>query len=104
MTKTIGNTERGGFLYFAALILFWALSIIWREVLSVIKVSETANFAVTSLFSVASFSFFTVIYAKNGGKILCLRKFSPMYLFPALMLAFGMILGLGFLNSLVASV
>ena len=104
MTNAIGNAKRGGFLYFAALILFWALSFIGREILSVFEVSETASFAVSSLFSVAAFVFFTVMYVKNGGEIACVRKFSPVYLAPSLLLAAGMLLGLGFLNSLVAEI
>lgn len=102
MTKNIGQIERGGFLYFAALILFLALSVIGHVILSLIAPSDTARFAVSSLYSVAAFAFFTVIYNKNGGKIRFFRKFKPTYCIAALMLAAGMLLGLGFLNLLVA--
>ena len=102
MTKTVGNAKRGGFLYFAALILYLSLSLIGQEILQVLYASETVKYAVGSLFSVSAFAFFTVMYVKNGGEFSGLRKFSPVYLLPAFLLAAGMLLGLGFLNSLVA--
>lgn len=96
------GTKRGGFIYTATLLLFLAISLTGRMILSALKCSDTVFYAVSSLFSVTAFALAVFLYVKKGGKSLLLSKFSPIYAVPAFLLAIGMFLGLGFVNILVA--
>ena len=102
MGETISNAKRGGFIYAATLLLFLAVFLIGREILSVLRVSDTAFYAVNSLYSVAAFLFAAIFYARAISKKTYTLKFNPFYVIPSFLLAAGMLCGAGFLNSLIA--
>lgn len=92
----------GGYFYTATLLLFLVLSIACRFLMDALQADKTVSQAVISVLSATIFIVLSLLYAKKDVKKLKIQSFSPIYLVPALMLAFGMLLGLGFLNSLVA--
>ena len=96
------NAKRGGFIYSATLLLFLAVSLIGQIALELAMSKGTVFFAVNSLFSVFAFAVSITVYSKNNVKILNLHKCSYVYVLPVFALALGMLLGLGFLNSVVA--
>ena len=79
-----------------------AASLVVKSVLAVFHASETVFCAASASVSAAAFVFAAGFYAKKRGGILYLRKFSPVYVLPSVLLAAGMFLGLGFLNGLIA--
>lgn len=102
MTENFNGAKSGGFIYTATLILFLIISLVGRTVLTVLNISDTAFYAVSSLFSVSAFLCAACFYVRfNRGKRF-FTKFEPVYVVPSVLLAAGMFLGLGFLNSLVA--
>ena len=102
MTENFNGAKSGGFIYTATFILFLIISFVGKTVLTAFSVSDTAYYAVSSLFSVSAFLCAVCFYARfNRGKRF-FTKFAPVYIVPSLLLAAGMFLGLGFLNSLVA--
>lgn len=97
------NSIRGGCFYTATLLLFLVVSLFGRLLLDALQADKTVLYAVLSALSASVFIVASLFYVKKDVKLLKIKSFSPIYLFPALMLAFGMFLGLGFLNMLVAS-
>lgn len=102
MNNYLNGAKRGGLIYTATLLLFLAVSLIGRTVLVALKISDTLFYVLSSLFSVIAFTCATFLYVKKGNKPLLFKKFSPVYIVPSLLLAFGMLFGLGFLNLFVA--
>ncbi len=103
MNSDLKGAKRGGLIYTATLLLFLAVSLIGRTVLAALKISDTLFYVFSSLFSVVAFIGATVLYVKRGNKLSLFKKFQPIYIVPSVLLAVGMLLGLGFINSLVAS-
>ena len=102
MTENFNNAKSGGFIYTVTLILFLIISLVGRTVLTALNVSDTAYYAVSSLFSVSAFLCAACFYARFNREKRFFTKFAPVYVVPSVLLAAGMFLGLGFLNSLVA--
>lgn len=102
MTENFNGAKSGGFIYTATFILFLIISFVGKTVLTAFSVSDTAYYAVSSLFSVSAFLCAVCFYARfNRGKRF-FTKFAPVYVVPSFLFAAGMFLGLGFLNELVA--
>ncbi|MBR0189695.1 MAG: CPBP family intramembrane metalloprotease [Clostridia bacterium] len=102
MTENFKGAKSGGFIYTATLILFLIISLVGRAVLTAFHLSDTAYYAVSSLFSVSAFLCAACFYVRFNRDKRFFVKFKPLYVLPSLLLAAGMLLGLGFLNSLVA--
>lgn len=102
MTENFSGAKSGGFIYTATFILFLIISLVGRTVLTALNISDTAYYAVSSLFSVSAFLCAACFYARFNREKRFFTKFEPVYLVPSVLLAAGMLLGLGFLNSLVA--
>ena len=104
MESTFKSAKRGGFIYTATLLLFLAVSVLGQWVLKLAGATETVYFAVSSLFSVSVLAAAAFFSTRGKPKMPYIGKFSYKFIVPALLLAFGMFLGLGFLNLLVAKV
>lgn len=102
MTENFNNAKSGGFIYTVTLVLFLIISLVGRTVLTAFNISDTAYYAVSSLFSVSAFLCAACFYARFNREKRFFTKFEPVYVVPSVLLAAGMFLGLGFLNSLVA--
>ena len=102
MTENFKGAKSGGFIYTVTLILFLIISLVGRAVLTAFHLSDTAYYAVSSLFSVSAFLCAACFYVRFNRDKRFFVKFKPLYVLPPLLLAAGMLLGLGFLNSLVA--
>ena len=102
MTENFNGAKSGGFIYTVTLILFLIISLVGRTVLTALNVSDTAYYAVSSLFSVSAFLCAACFYARFNREKRFFTKFASVYVVPSVLLAAGMFLGLGFLNSLVA--
>lgn len=101
MENTFKSAKRGGFIYTATLLLFLAVSVLGQWVLNLAGATGTIYYAVSSLFSVSVLAAAVFLSASGKPKLPYMRKFSYKFIVPALLLAFGMFLGLGFLNLLV---
>ena len=102
MENTFKGAKRGGFIYTATLLLYLAVAFVGRLILNTVGAEGTLLYAVSSLFSVSVLAVATFLSADKTRKLPYFGKFSYKFVAPALLLAFGMFLGLGFLNSLVA--
>lgn len=102
MVENFNGAKSGGFIYTATLLLFLVIALIGRAVLNAFNVSDTVYYAVNSLFSVSAFLCAACFFARFNGINRFFTKFAPVYLVSSVLLAAGMFLGLGFLNSLVA--
>lgn len=102
MENTLNGAKRGGFIYTATLLLFLAVSLLGQWILQLTGATETVYFAVSSLFSVSVLSVAVLFSTRGKPKMPYIGKFSYKFIAPALLLAFGMLFGLGFLNLLVA--
>lgn len=96
----------GGLAFFSFITLYIILSFVGQAVLSVLNLSSTADIAVGALFSVICMQ--VVLWASGKFRkekfiyTAKVKKFDPAYLIPALLLSFGMLFGLGFVNYLVS--
>lgn len=102
MGNTFKSAKRGGFIYTATLLLFLAVSVLGQWVLKLVGATGTVYFAVSSLFSVSVLAAAVFFSTRGKPKMPYVYKFSYKFIAPALLLAFGMFLGFGFLNLLVA--
>nr|MBO4517403.1 CPBP family intramembrane metalloprotease [Clostridia bacterium] len=96
------GAKRGGFIYTATLILFLIVALIGRTVLAAFNASETLSYAVNGVLTFAVFITVVLLSTKKRVITVYVRKCSCGYFLAAVMLAFGMLLGLGFVNSIVA--
>ena len=109
-TKKVQTTEYygekfGGLAFFAFVLIYMFVSSLGSMILSSAGASDLVTKAVTSLFSVISMLCVVVIFSvERKEKILLtayVKKFDVAYLIPAVLLGFGMLFALGFLNELV---
>lgn len=101
MKSDFKNTTRGGLVYTATMLLFMAVTLIGQYALNALNAAEKTRYAIGSLFPVLSFAAVWVFYTKKFGKPRLLRVGSAIYVAPSLLLAFGMLFGLGFVNFLI---
>lgn len=104
MEGNLKGAKRGGFIYTATLLLFLAVAIISRNVLNAFHASDVVSYAVNSVLTFAVFITASFLSAKKNVKTVYIRKCAYVQLFAALLLAFGMLLGLGFVNYTVSDV
>lgn len=102
MESYVKGAKRGGFIYTATLLLYLAVALIGRTVLNLAGASGTVLYAVSSLFPMAVFIGASIFSAGKNPKMPYMRKFSYKYVLPIFLLAFGMLMGLGFVNLSVA--
>ena len=102
MEEKIKGAKRGGFIYTATLLLFLAVALVSRTALSAFKASEIVSYAVSAVLNFTVFIIAVFVSAKHSIKTVYIRKCAYVHLFAAPVLALGMLLGLGFVNSLVS--
>ena len=102
MKNSFTSAKRGGYFYTATLLLFLAVSFFARILLGVFSAGKTVSIVVVSLVSVAAFIVSAVLYADKDARKLKIIKFAPVYLLPTVLLAVGMVFGLGFLNTIIS--
>ncbi len=104
--KFYGETF-GGMVFFAFLVVYIIITALGSIILSFTNPSPTVETAVKSLFSVVSMAIILKIFSVERKEKIELtayiKKFHPWYILPALLLAFGMLFGLGFVNTLVSN-
>ena len=98
------SAKRGGFIYTATLLLFLAVSLIGKTILNAAAINGTVYYAVSSLFSVAVLIVAVIFGGGKSIKSLFLNGFSYKHILFALFLAFGMFMGLGFINLAIEKV
>ena len=102
MEGNLKGAKRGGFIYTATLLLFLAVALISQTVLKAVEASDVVSYSVNAVLTFAVFITAVILSAKKNVKTVYIRKCAYVHLVAALLLAFGMLLGLGFVNSLVA--
>lgn len=102
MERNFYGAKRGGFIYTATLLLFLAVALFSRAVLIALKATDAVSYAVNAVLSFCVFITAVFLSAKKSVKTLYFRKCAYVHLLSAVLLAIGMLLGLGFVNSLVS--
>ena len=97
--------ENGSKAFFIMISLYVFSSIIASALLSLIK-NELVNQIISLLVSPVSMAVVLIFYHKTAKakakEILGAKRFSPVYIFSAVLLSVAMFLGLGFINELIA--
>lgn len=98
MNNYLKGARCGGLIYTVALIIFWVVAVIGRAILSAFNASNGVVYAIYPLFSCVVFLGVTAFCSKKFGYGANVKKFSPLSLLYAVMIAAGMFFGLGFIN------
>lgn len=107
--QTNANPSCGGIAFFAMMTLYVFISLIGQSLLYAFDVTEGALFyAVCSTFSiiaiVAAFFLSRIFCKKSISVNFYIKKCDPLYFVFAVILAEGMMFGLGFVNGLIADI
>ncbi len=102
MEGSFYGAKRGGFIFTATLLLFLAVALVSRAILSALNASDVVSYTVNSVLTFAVFIVVVGLSAKKSIKTVYIRKCAYVHLFSAVLLAFGMLLGLGFVNLIVS--
>ena len=96
----------GGLAFFSFIAVYCVVSFVGQAVLQSFSPSETVSVAISALFSVLSmYIVIKTISLQRKEKITLTayaKKFDFAYIFPSIILAFGMLFGLGFINYVVS--
>lgn len=103
--KTLYDGKISGIAYSALILLFVFLSLLIGFILNLFNLTSGVLYnAITAIVPIIALSLVIIgisKYTKTPIKeTVSLKKFSPVYLIPTLMIAVGMLLGAGFLNGL----
>ncbi len=101
--KSLSGGSKSGFAYSAFIILYFLFSLLIQTIAGLALPTDGVFYRVVcSLIVPISSIILTAVYGasekRNILKVGGVTKFNPMYLIPAVLLAFGMLFGFGFIN------
>lgn len=101
------KAQRGGLTFSALIVFYLVLTLIGQAILLAFCDSESVVFiAIGSLFSEVALFTVSLVHRKKIGETFCesenCKRFNPLYIIVAILIAVGMFLGFGMVNSIFA--